>query len=84
MARVVVPENMKKSGKSNHLHLTVNQVKGQRGKNLAECFVNGSKVWEDYIRGSFMAVSAEGEVNGMLKAINKKIAKHIGGPGLPK
>jgi hypothetical protein len=31
-----------------------------------------------------MAVSAEGEVNGMLKSINKKIAKHIGGPGLPK
>ncbi len=31
-----------------------------------------------------MAVSAEGEVNGMLKAINKKIEKHTGGSGLPK
>ena len=42
------------------------------------------KVWEDYVRASFMAVSAEGEVNGMLKAINKKIEKHTGGSGLPK
>jgi hypothetical protein len=82
-ARVVVLGDMKKSGKSNLLYLTVNQVKGQRGKILAECFVNGSKVWSEYSRGSFMAVSAEGEVKGMLKSINKKIAKHIGGPGLP-
>jgi hypothetical protein len=83
-ARVAVLGDMKKSGKSNLLYLTVNQVKGQRGKILAECFVNGNKVWEEYSRGSFTAFSAEGEVNGMLKAINKKIEKHIGGPGLPK
>lgn len=83
-ARVVVLGDMKKSGKSNLLYLTVSQVKGQRGKILAECFVNGSKVWSDYSRGSLTAFSAEGEVNGMLKAINKKIAKHIGDPGLPK
>ena len=31
MVRVVVLENMKKSGKPNLLYLTVNQVKGQRG-----------------------------------------------------
>jgi hypothetical protein len=83
-ARVVILADMKKSGKSNLLYLTVNQGRGQRGKILAECFVSGSKVWEEYVRGSFTAVSAEGEVNGMLKAINKKIGKHIGGPGLPK
>lgn len=83
-ARVVVLEDMKKSEGSDLLYLSVNQVKGQRGKILAECFVNGSKVWEEDVRGSFMAVSAEGEVRGMLEAINKKIEKHIGGPGLPK
>jgi hypothetical protein len=57
MARVVVLENMKRSGKSNLLYLTVSQVKGQRGKILAECFVNGCKVWEDpcegFIHGGF-------------------------------
>lgn len=83
-APVVVLKNMKKSGKSNLLSLTVNQVKGQRGKILDECFVDGRKVWSEYSRGSFTAFSGEGEVKGMLKQVNKKIAKHIGGPGLSK
>ena len=83
-SRSIILDEMKTSGNTNLLYLTVNQVKGQRGKLLAECFVNGSKVWAEDVRGSFMAVSAEGEVRGMLEAINKKIEMHIGSPGLPK
>jgi hypothetical protein len=63
-----------------HLYVTVNQVKGQRGKILAESFVDAKKVWEENSRGSFVAASAEGEVRGMLKSINEKIKKHVGGP----
>ncbi len=83
-ARSAILDEMKASGNSVLLYVTVNQVKGQRGKILAESFVDGKKVWEEETRGSFVAVSAEGEVRGMLKSINEKIKKHIGGPGLPK
>lgn len=83
-ARSVIIEEMKSSGNTVLLYVTVNQVQGQRGKVLAESFVDGKKVWEEEVRGSLVAVSAEGEVRGMLKGINEKIKKHIGRPGLPK
>ena len=72
------------SGNTLLLYVTVNQLRGQRGKILVESFVDGKKVWEEETRGSLMAASAEGEVRGMLKSINEKIRKHINGPGLPK
>jgi hypothetical protein len=83
-ARSSILDDMKTSGNSVLLYVSVNQVKGQRGKILAESFVDGKKVWEEETRGSLVAVSAEGEVRGMLKSINEKIKKHIGSPGLPK
>ena len=83
-SRSIILDEMKTSGNTNLLYLTVNQVKGQRGKISAESFVDGKKVWEEETRGSFMAVSAEGEVQGMLKSIIEKIEKHIGKEGLPK
>ena len=83
-SRSVILEGMKVSGTTNLLYLSVNQVKGQRGKILVECFVDGKKVWEEDTRGGLLAASAEGEVKGMLKGIGEKIQKHIGGPGLPK
>ena len=83
-SRSVILDEMKTSGNTVLLYLTVNQVKGQRGKILAESFVDGKKVWEENTRGSLMAVSAEGEVKGMLKSIIEKIKKHVSGPGLPK
>ncbi len=83
-SRSVILDEMKTSGNTILLYLTVNQVKGQRGKILAESFVDGKKVWEEDTRGSLMAVSAEGEVKGMLKSIIEKIKKHIGKEGLPK
>ena len=83
-SRSIILDEMKTSGNTNLLYLTVNQVKGQRGKISAESFVDGKKVWEEETRGSLMAVSAEGEVQGMLKSIIEKIKKHIGKEGLPK
>jgi len=83
-SRSVILDEMKTSGNTVLLYLTVNQVKGQRGKILAESFVDGKKVWEDDTRGSLVAASAEGEVRGMLKGIIEKIKKHIGQQGLPK
>jgi hypothetical protein len=83
-ARSVILDEMRTSGNTVLLYVTVNTLRGQRGKILAESFVDGKKVWEDESRGSLMAASAEGEVRGMLKSINEKIKKHIGGPGLPK
>jgi hypothetical protein len=83
-SRSAILDEMKSSGNTVLLYLTVNTVKGQRGKLLAESFVDGKKVWEEEVRGSLTAVSAEGEVRGMLKSINEKIKKHTGGPGLPK
>jgi hypothetical protein len=83
-SRSVILEEMKTSGNTALLYVTVNTLRGQRGKLLAEAFVDGKKVWEEEVRGSLMAASAEGEVRGMLKSINEKIKKHIGGPGLPK
>ncbi len=83
-ARSVILDEMKASGNTLLLYVTVNQLRGQRGKILVESFVDGKKVWEEETRGSLMAASAEGEVRGMLKSINEKIKKHINGPGLPK
>ena len=83
-SRSVILDEMKASGNTVLLYLTVNSMKGQRGKILAESFVDGKKVWEEDTRGSLMAVSGEGEVRGMLKSIVEKIKKHIGKEGLPK
>ena len=83
-SRSVILDEMKTSGNTVLLYLTVNSMKGQRGKILAESFVDGKKVWEEDTRGSLMAVSGEGEVRGMLKNIIEKIKKHIGKDGLPK
>jgi hypothetical protein len=62
----------------------VNQLRGQRGKVAAEAFIDGKLAWAEEVRGSLTAVSAEGEVRKMLKAINEKLKPHVGGPGLPK
>jgi hypothetical protein len=83
-SRSVILEDMKVSGNANLLYVSVNTLPHQRGKMLAECFVDGKKVWEEETRGSLLAASAEGEVRGMLKGIREKIKKHIGGPGIPK
>ena len=83
-SRTVLLDEMKTSGSTILLYVTVSQAKDQRGKILAESFVNGKKVWEEEVRGSLVAVSAEGEVRGMLKSINGKLVKHVGDAGLPK
>ncbi|HTQ59674.1 MAG TPA: hypothetical protein VMI32_05600 [Candidatus Solibacter sp.] len=83
-SRTAILDEMKTSGNSVLLYLTVNTVKGQRGKLLAESFVDGKKIWEEEVRGSLMAVSAEGEVRGMMKNLNEKLKRRVGGPGLPK
>jgi hypothetical protein len=83
-SRTVLLDEMKSSGLKTLLYLTVNQVKGQRGKILAQSFVDGKQVWEEEVRGSLMAASAEGEVRKMVKAINEKLKPHIGGAGVPK
>jgi len=83
-SRSAILDEMKTSGNSILLYLTVNTMRGQRGKLLAESFVDGKKIWEEEVRGSLMAVSAEGEVQGMTKSLIEKLRKRIGGPGLPK
>jgi len=83
-ARSVILEEMKTSGNTVLLYVTVTKDGGERGKILVESFVDGKKMWQEESRGSQFAGSAEGEVRGMLKSINEKIKKHIGGPGLPK
>ena len=82
-SRSVILDEMKTSGNRVLLYLTVNQMTRKRGKILAESFVDEKKVWEEDTRGSGFS-SGEDELHGMLKSINEKIKKHIGGPGLPK
>ena len=83
-SRTVILDEMKTSGTTTLLYVTVNQVRGQRGKVAAEAFIDGKLAWAEEVRGSLTAVSAEGEVRQMLKAINEKLKPHVGGPGLPK
>jgi uncharacterized protein YdbL (DUF1318 family) len=65
------------SGEAKSLYATVNQAKGQRGKVLVQCFLAGQQIWEEEARGSLAAMSAEGEVKGMVKTINEKLKKHV-------
>src|SRR5437899_9803661 len=65
-SRSVILEDMKVSGNDNLLYVSVNTLAHQRGKISAECFVNGQKAWQEDVRGSLIARSAEGEVGGML------------------
>src|SRR5439155_1319476 len=60
-SRSAILEDMKTSGNTNLLYVTLNQAKGQRGKLLVECFVDGKKLWEAVSRGSPLAFSDEGE-----------------------
>ena len=83
-SRTAISEEMKASGATTLLYVTVNQARGQRGKVTAQAFIDGKLVWEEEVRGGFTASSGEGEVKGMLKAINAKLKPRIGGPGLPK
>src|SRR2546427_4359628 len=53
-SRSVILEDMKVSGNPNLLYVSVNTLAHQRGKILAECFVNGKKVWEEETRGSLL------------------------------
>ena len=83
-SRTVIVDEMKASGATTLLYVTVNQAHGQRGKVAAQAFIDGKEVWAEEVRGSFTATSAEGEVRKMLKAINEKLKPHVGGPGFPK
>jgi len=83
-ARSVILDEIKTTGATVLLYATVNQERGQRGKLLVQCFVDGKQAWEEEARGSLTAVSAEGEVKGMVKVINEKLKKRIGQAGLQK
>jgi ABC-type glycerol-3-phosphate transport system substrate-binding protein len=83
-ARRLILEEMKEMGATNLLYVTVTSAPGSRGRLTVQCFIDGKQVWEDEVRGSLVATSADGEIKGMLKNINTKLKNRIGKPGLPK
>jgi hypothetical protein len=84
-SRTVILEEMRASGYSNLLFISLYQSENYKGKVIAESFIDGKKIWQEEAGGSsFSMVSPEKEVAGMLKRINEKLKKQIGKPGLPK
>jgi hypothetical protein len=84
--RTVVLDEMKTSGNTVLLYVTLNQDPGGRlrPKIVAESYVDGKKVWEEEARGGVLRKAPEKFIQEMLKDLDPKLVKHIGGPGLPK
>jgi hypothetical protein len=83
-SRTVAVEEAKNAGATSLLYLDVHQVPKQRGRITLQCFVDGKEVWQEEVKGAHFALSLDKELSGMIKEINEKVRKRIGGPGLPK
>lgn len=83
-SRSAILDEMKSSGAKTLLYIAVHQAPRQRGKIVAQLFVDGKSAWEEEVRGGFASFSAEGEVRKMLKAITAKVKDHIGSKTLPR
>lgn len=83
-ARSAVLDDMKSSGLSTLLYVSVYMPENQRGNVVAQLFVDGKEVWQEKITGPIMPQSDEKYLRSMIKSMNQKLTGHIGGPGLPK
>ena len=88
--RTALMDEMKKPGYTKLLYITLlsprdNPTDSSRGNIVAQCFVNGNKVWEEKSKSPWLLpLSKEHEVDSMLNGILKKIDKRAGGPCLTK
>ena len=80
-ARSAVLDDMKSSGLSTLLYISVYMPESQRGNVVAQLFIDGKEAWQEKITGPIMPQSDEKYLRSMIKSINQKLSGHIGGPG---
>ena len=89
-SRTALLDEMKKPGYSDLLYITLhnprdNPADSSRGDIVAQCFVDGNKVWEEKSKSPwFLSISKDHEIDSMLNGILKKIGKRTGGPCITK
>ena len=84
-SRLTIQEEMKSSGTTTLLYLTVQKAPSKRGNILIQSFVNGQQVWQEEFRGQLTGVSREIDyMKKMMEKVNEKLKKRIGNAGLPK